>query len=394
MTRAEKEASESRRIHEWLRMFSWVYAEHSPGSDFAGWYSTYDKAPIPVSEMEDWADATARRIRAMGPRRVLEIGVGSGLLLTRLMDEAQEYTGTDFSRPVLDHLAARVAVKETLACQVRLEERLAHDFSGLPRGHFDVVIINSVTQYFPSADYLRRVLAGALEALRPGGVVFVGDVRDLRLHRAFQTGVLAREIEAAPDAAVARKLVDDGVAKDRELLLHPQFFAEFPGAAAVDIRLKRGRFRNEMSAHRYDVMLFRAPAHVIAVHTTSAEVPWHQSGDIAGVAQALRGGGPLRVTAVPNARVWHEIEATRLLDASAPPGEVARVLADGVAGVPDPERFCEMGDALGLETVVTWSHADTPGSLDVTFCVPQPGRYPVATPRGPRPRTLSNDPLW
>jgi hypothetical protein len=306
------------------------------------------------------------------------------------MGEVQEYLGTDFSRPVLDHLAARVAAMEV--CQVRLEERLAHDFSGLLRGYFDMVIINSVTQYFPSADYLRRVLAGALDVLRPGGVVFVGDVRDLRLHRAFRTGVLAREIEAAADAADARKLVDDSVAKERELLLHPQFFADLPRVAAVDIRLKRARFRNEMSAHRYDVMLFRAPAHVIAP-TAPTEVPWHQSGNIAGVAQALRAGEPLRVTAVPNARVWHEIEATRLLDASAPPGEVARVLQEGAADAPDPERFCELGETLGLEAVVTWSHADAPESLDVTFCVPQPGRYPAVAPRGPRPQTLSNDPL-
>ena len=39
--------------------------------------------------------------------------------------------------------------------------------------------LNSVIQYFPDLDYLMTVLEGAVESVRPGGAVFVGDVRSL-----------------------------------------------------------------------------------------------------------------------------------------------------------------------------------------------------------------------
>ena len=50
---------------------------------------------------------------------------------------------------------------------------------GIGAGPFDMVVINSVAQYFPGADYLVRVIAAAVNATAPGGTVFVGDVRDL-----------------------------------------------------------------------------------------------------------------------------------------------------------------------------------------------------------------------
>ena len=41
---------------------------------------------------------------------------------------------------------------------------------------FDAVILNSVVQYFPGVDYLLEVLDGAIERVRPGGFVYLGDV--------------------------------------------------------------------------------------------------------------------------------------------------------------------------------------------------------------------------
>ena len=41
--------------------------------------------------------------------------------------------------------------------------------------------MNSVIQYFPDLEYFMKVLEGAVESVRPGGAVFVGDVRSLPL---------------------------------------------------------------------------------------------------------------------------------------------------------------------------------------------------------------------
>lgn len=397
----EHEREENRQVLIWQRLYDWMYEELGSGdgpsreSDdaYVGWRSSYTKEPYSVAEMADWLNATQRRIRALRPRRVLEIGVGSGLLLTTLAGETDEYVGTDFSRPALSRLASLAAADPRLEARVRLEDRLADDFTGLPHHHFDVVILNSIVQYFPSEAYTRRVLEGALGVLRPGGTVFVGDVRDLRLHRAFRTGVQIQEIEAAEDAAVARNLVDDAVDAEQELLLHPGFFTTIPGVFAVDIRLKRASFRNEMSAHRYDVVLFTAQAQCIPAAATTV-LDWNRIDGLETVGKALANGTPLKVTGIPNTRVWHEVEGQRLLDMLAPTAHVVDVLRQqGDGPAPDPERFCELGDKLGFETIVVWTRGEAPDPLDVFFLTPQAEHHAVAVPAGPWPPTLANDPL-
>ena len=73
--------------------------------------------------------------------------------------------------------------------QVALRQRPAADFEDIEPASFDTVILNSVVQYFPGLEYLERVLHGAVEAVSPGGAVFVGDVRSLPLLEAFHTSV-------------------------------------------------------------------------------------------------------------------------------------------------------------------------------------------------------------
>jgi len=51
------------------------------------------------------------------------------------------------------------------------------------------VIINSVVQYFPSVEYLVKVLEQTIKQVRPEGSIFIGDVRSLPLLRAFHTSV-------------------------------------------------------------------------------------------------------------------------------------------------------------------------------------------------------------
>ena len=90
-----------------------------------------------------------------------------------------------------------------LAEKVELQAQPADDFTGLPEGTFDTVVVNSVVQYFPSADYLTAVLRGALERLAPGGVIFVGDVRNLRLLRVLRAAIEAGKHGASAGAAAA-----------------------------------------------------------------------------------------------------------------------------------------------------------------------------------------------
>ena len=63
------------------------------GMDFRGWNSSYTGDPIPLEEMAEWRSATVDRIMALQPQRVLEIGAGSGLVLSQIAPECVRVLG-------------------------------------------------------------------------------------------------------------------------------------------------------------------------------------------------------------------------------------------------------------------------------------------------------------
>ncbi|TCK22556.1 amino acid adenylation domain-containing protein [Pseudonocardia endophytica] len=343
------------RVEEWRELYDTLYAQEDDA--FVGWNSSYDGRPLPRREMELWRDETVARIRALGPRRVLEIGVGTGLLLGELAPECEEYVATDFSPAVVESL--RSDAPES----VRLECRAADEFDGLPAGRFDTIVINSVVQYFPGADYLERVLRGALDLLAPGGAVFVGDVRDLRQLRTFHASV-AFAGDTGTDAGTLRRVIDRATDGDKELLVAPEFFAPL---GAAEVRVKEADYSNELSAYRYDVVLRREAA---PAPGPDRELSW--GSDVDGT-DALEGllDGPLRVNGVPHARSSAAAAALAELDArpaTASVQDLAGVGAEPPAG-PTPAQLDEVARRHGLRAYCTWSGA-RPGDLDVLFVHP------------------------
>ena len=90
------------------------------GMDFRGWNSSYTDDPIPLEEMEEWRSATVDRIIALQPRRVLEIGAGSGLVLAQVAPQCDEYGGTDFSAPTIQTPAGGGGCRSPWGDRVRL----------------------------------------------------------------------------------------------------------------------------------------------------------------------------------------------------------------------------------------------------------------------------------
>ncbi|WP_308258913.1 non-ribosomal peptide synthetase [Pseudonocardia sp. H11422] len=361
------------------------------GDGFAGWNSTYDGAPIPHADMQAWRDATVARIRALAPRRVLEIGVGSGLLLTELAPDCELYRGVDLSEEAIAALRRRVQADPALAGRVVLDARPAHELGDgpdLPAGSFDTVVINSVAQYFPSAAYLVDVLRRAAALLAPGGAIFVGDVRHRGLLRAFRAGVETCRRGGAGDPAALRRAVDAAVEWEGELLCDPDFFPALrtviPGLAGVDLEVKRAVAHDELSRYRYDVVLRVAggpggePVPVVPdqlVWTGGSAEPPAGAGTVdepADLATYLRDHRPaaLRVTGVPNARLTPDLAALRVVDGGS---------AEALAAV-DPEDLHALGAELGYRTAVTWTAGATDGRLDVLFTVPGAVAGPVYRP--------------
>ncbi|MFI6760880.1 amino acid adenylation domain-containing protein [Micromonospora sp. NPDC050417] len=389
--------NERDHLAEWQQIYHDEYTAIGTAvadEDFAGWDSSYDGQPIPLDDMREWREATVARIRELRPRRVLEIGVGTGLLLSRLAPDCEAYWGTDFAGPVIEKLSRDIATMPELAGRVELRHQPADVLDGLPRDYFDTIVINSVVQYFPSVEYLVQVLAGAVGLLVPGGSLFVGDIRNLRLARTFHAAVQANRSGPDADPARLRRAVERSVLLEKELLVDPDLFAavaatwEQDNPVAVTVRTKRGHRHNELTRHRYDAVLRRLAAPPAEQTLSLAGLPtlrWAAApgdgegvGDLAGLAGYLRRHRPerLRVERVPNARLAAELALLRRLDADQADPGAARVETEPAAV--EPEALHELGEQLGYQVFTTWSPVSD-GSLDVIFVAPEllDGKFPV-----------------
>ncbi|MFH8752548.1 non-ribosomal peptide synthetase [Streptomyces rimosus] len=369
-------ATEAELIREWESVYADLRTQDAPSAprepfaaDFSGWQSTYDGAPIPTEEMQEWRAATVRRIRELRPSRVLEIGAGNGLILSGVAPHCDRYVATDFSLPAVEGLRADLVRSPELAARTEVRHQAAHDFSGLEPGAFDVVVLNSVIQYFPSRAYLLRVIEGARELLAPGGALFLGDVRDARLRDRLFTA--AERAAAAPTAPVSAVLLAAGrrTLLDEELAVAPEFFGTLDGWAGADVRLKRGRRDNELTRYRYDVVLHKgSDARVVPVGD-AIELRWgtdvRTPEELAALLRVAAAPMPVRVSGIPDARLAAD---TALLDAlvSAPPGTRVGALAAPPAGPGvHPEDLAGLGSGLGYRVLATPSA--TAGEFDAVL---------------------------
>ncbi|MFF3554993.1 amino acid adenylation domain-containing protein [Streptomyces tsukubensis] len=344
-------ADEDAQVEQWRRRFDESYADSAPdpfGEDFRTWTSVYDGEPVARGELAEWRDAAVAQVLRFAPRRVLEIGAGSGLLLAGIAGHTDTYWGTDLSPAAVD-LLREGTERAGYGDRVELAVRAADDVSGLPPGGFDTVVLNSVVQYFPGTGYLDRVLEQALELLAPGGRLIVGDVRNAATLRHLLT-TQARADRPYASHEELRALVEQALLAEPELAVAPEWFAAWADRhpVAADIRLKAGRAHNALTRHRYEVVLHKEPADVLDL-TAVPEVPWgRQVSDLGALAvRAARAGGPLRVTGIPNARLAAETAAARA---------AGTVRTDAPSGTPvDPDDLTAWAREQNLEAVVTWS---------------------------------------
>ncbi len=372
-TEQDQGEAEREQIGEWQQAYDTEYTETGTAlhtEDFSGWNSSYDGEPIPVEHMQEWRDATVARIRELSPTRLLEIGVGTGLLLSRLAPDCETYWGTDFSAPVIDKLRADLDRHESLRDRVELRCQPAHATEGLHVGFFDTVVINSVIQCFPSIDYLTAVITAALELVVPGGAIFVGDVRHLGLGRCFHTAVALNRADLATDSVELRRTIECSLLMEKELLVAPDFFAALHTTVpetGVSIRTKRGRHYNELSRYRYDAVLYRQPADLVSL-VDAPSLVWGSSIsdlDVLGAHLSEHRPDLLRVSRIPDARLAAELAAMRALDEGATIAEGVQQLRIDGGGV-EQEALHDLADRLGYQLVVTWS-AITDGELDAVF---------------------------
>jgi amino acid adenylation domain-containing protein len=371
--RSQSGAVEGEQVQHWQTLFDESYRQILPAGDptrnFEGWNSAFTGKPLPRDEMQQWLDATAAQVRRHRPRRVLELGCGSGLVLFQVAPHCEEYVGTDFSEPSLEYVRKLVGQPERKLGHVRLERRAADELEGLPVGYFDAVILNSVVQYFPCADYLLRVIEGASRLVRPGGIIFLGDVRSLPL---LETLHVAIELQQAGDDITLDEIqrrVRQRREHEQELAVDPRLFrdlaAALPAISRVEVTLKRGNYQNELNKFRYDVTLHvGSPDPVVQPQW----LDWQQGQwSLSALRDLLTTTQPpaIGLRGVANARVQQDVLAGQAMHSQADEtvGEMRSRIAGMHPAAIDPQQFWALESELPYDIEITWG--STPAYYDV-----------------------------
>jgi acyl-coenzyme A synthetase/AMP-(fatty) acid ligase/SAM-dependent methyltransferase/acyl carrier protein len=380
----------SDRVSDWERVFDeQVYAAGDapngrlseaaadPLFDTTGWLSSYDGTAIPAEDMRCWAAEIVAEALAHRPRRILEIGCGSGMHLFRLATSCQAYYGTDISRSSLAHVERQIAKHRPIYDHVTVARAEATDLSLAPAGSMDLVLISSVAQYFPSFDYLSAVLSAAFERLASDGVLVLADLRDHRLQRAFYTSVELRR--AAPDTPASElvRRVEERLARETELLIDPFLFPEWvrrqDAEARVRLSLQGGTHRNELNTFRYTAVIERgaSPSRSRRPVSLPGDELLTQRGamDTARLEYWLRSfpEHAVCISAVPNARTAGIVAADQqLFSATARTAGELRAEMEATHGV-EPQLLLDLAARLGFAATNCASLSGGPGTFDALF---------------------------
>ncbi|MGB0969610.1 MAG: amino acid adenylation domain-containing protein, partial [Mycobacterium sp.] len=376
-------------VQQWQQVYDDLYGAEIDvaefGTNFGGWNNSYTDNPIPLDEMEEWRSATVERIMTLRPQRVLEIGAGSGLVLSQIAPRCQHYVATDMSTMAIDNLARSMeGLQIPWRDRVQLLAQSADVTETLPQGYFDTIILNSVAQYFPNKEYLATLIDKALDLLCPGGALFIGDVRNHSLQAAFQTAVTLAgrktrtdsDTTDDTDAAKIRERVRRAILGEPELLLAPEFFAtqaaRHGSVTGLDIQVKRGLADNELNRYRYDVVIHKSPttprslAHV-------ASRGWNECAGLGGLhAQLVSQTIPaVRITDIPRAGLVTDVHIEQALAAGL---SLTDALHQADAVEPQAttaEQLHRLGETTGYHVAVTWGAQA--GTYDAVFVAADDG---------------------
>ncbi|MEW7010033.1 class I SAM-dependent methyltransferase, partial [Lentilitoribacter sp. EG35] len=339
--------------------------------NFSGWNSSHDNKPIPLQDMEEWRKDFLALTKSFKIGNILEIGVGNGLILSKIASSCESYWGTDISIAAVSELQRWVDTQVELQKKVNLSHQPADDLSKLPKKYFDTIIINSVVQYFPSEEYLRDVISKTLSLLAPSGRIIIGDIRNLDLLQCFQTSIeMGRSDSSKKDLGFLQRSVQQAILQEEELLISPDYFhcleCSRDDISGVEVVLKNGNYHNELSRYRYDVVIHKAPKSTVSALEAPKLIWGDTITNIDELLGFLKTKNPpiLRLIGIKNSRVHLEYQ----------------LMQESLNNVPtissknhctqisfEPSRFAELSQKTDYDVRLTWSSSCSPDHFDVLF---------------------------
>ncbi len=368
------------QTQQWQTIWDQTYQRSSayvdPLFNITGWGNSYTGQTMPAVDMQEWVQHTTARILALQPKRLLEIGCGTGLLLYRIAPHCEYYRGIDLSEHAIQSIQKQLN-NTSLADSVQLSVGIAdslglEDFSAV-----DTVVMNSVVQYFSDIDDLFAVIERAAKGLASGSQIFIGDVRSLDLLPAFHTSVQLFQAEETLAVSKLQDRIQSKLAQENELVIDAKFFKALrqylPQITQVDIQLKRGQQPNEMTQFRYDVVLHIGS---LPQPTPAAiAIEWQADMTVETLRQQLVMAQPQRLTVrhIDNARLCQTLQAMAVLAEGTEAVTTVAHLREYLRSHPpaspglDPEALWQMGQAIGYAVAITWSDGVQPQTFDATF---------------------------
>jgi amino acid adenylation domain-containing protein len=376
---------QSEYISDWQSLYERTYSQGQDSLadltfNITGWNSSYTHQPLPASEMREWVENTVSRILALQPERGLEIGCGTGLLLSRVAKHCLEYWATDYSQGAIQYVEQVCNAVEGLE-KVKLRCQMADNFEGIALHQFDTVVLNSIIQYFPSVDYLLEVLEGAINVIGERGQIFVGDVRSLPLLEPYHAAVQLAQASDSKTVEQWQQQVRQSVAGEEELVIDPTFFLalkqHFSQISWVEIQPKRSPAHNELTQFRYDVTLHLEPINnqplLSGNPTVITWLNWQLDQlSLTQIKDKLLTDKPefWGIRGIPNQRVEQALKIWEWVE-NAPDVETVeqlkKLLKQQVDTGINPEQVWQLAESLGYTAHLSWWESSQDGSFDVIF---------------------------
>ncbi|RMZ58791.1 amino acid adenylation domain-containing protein [Chryseobacterium nematophagum] len=363
-----------KQIDEWEKIYDDIYQEaHTTeeSEELVGWNSSFDGKPIEPSHMREWLDMTLKRIKSLKPKKVLEIGVGTGMLIKNLCKDTELYWGTDLSEQSITKLNSVFEEDPSLSDRIKLFHQSADSIDELPKQTFDTIIINSVCQYFPDINYFIEVINKAMDLLSPSGKIFIGDIRDFKLQRHFYTEVHLHntKIETELDLMMA---VERDMMMEPELLISPDLFAVWSenrsDVATFETKIKEGNCINEMSQYRYDAILFKKSGNDEKLCEYKNILDWNNC-DIQYLNSLLKEDNvpSLCIKGIPNERIAPIIRAYDKVSNNEELGVVKNAYNQLINNEVKLEEFQVLAEENNYELSIIHSQSGNYGVVDIIF---------------------------
>ncbi|MBR1812281.1 MAG: class I SAM-dependent methyltransferase [Lachnospiraceae bacterium] len=225
-------------------------AEEEDFAFMSGWTNSYNNKEFTQEELTEYIQDAYQKITPCINKesRLLEVGIGSGMIAYPLIPLCGQYDGCDFSGQMLDVLRERI--RQSGFDHVNLYQKSADEIGEIP-GVYDCILMSSVTEYFSGYNYMREVVRQCIDRIDETGEIFFLDIFDLRRLPDYKQSV-AEYAKDHPDDNYKRSF-------QYELYIPREYWNSLRGSLAgikeIKVTDKIGVIDNEINRYRYDVQV-------------------------------------------------------------------------------------------------------------------------------------------